>query len=54
MNCKDCVWYVLVHYKGTPDDEMYEECECHNMVLHEDEIEEGCDRYSEDPAVREE
>lgn len=52
--CEGCVWYVRTHYNGTPDDEIYDECECHYMVLHEDELIAGCDQWSSDPATREE
>ena len=37
MDCDGCKWYVRAHYKGTPDDEIYDECEYHYMVLHDDD-----------------
>ena len=34
MDCRDCEHYVKAHYKGTPEDELYDECEFHWEVLH--------------------
>ena len=48
MHCKDCAYHVVAHYDGTPDDELYDECEYHWMVLHEDEMMKGCEHYTED------
>ena len=33
-SCKDCGYYARAHYRGTPKDEFYHECECHWEVLH--------------------
>ena len=38
MDCRDCEYYTRTHYRGTPEDELYDECECHWEVLHSLEI----------------
>ena len=38
MDCRDCEYYARTHYRGTPADELYDECECHWEVLHSLEI----------------
>jgi len=48
MSCKDCIYHMVTHYNGTPADELYDECEWHCTVLHEDEIEKGCDYFAEE------
>ena len=45
MNCEGCAWHVRAHYKGTPSDEVYDECEYHNMVLHDDD---RCEHYTKE------
>lgn len=37
MKCEQCAWHVRVHYSGTPKNEIYDECEYHNIVLHSDD-----------------
>lgn len=43
ITCNDCAWHVRAHYKGTPDDEVYDECECHCEVLHDLKV---CDDFT--------
>ena len=45
MDCRDCAHHVRTHYKGTPNSEIYDECEWYWKVLHEDEMLEGCRNY---------
>ena len=34
MDCRNCEYYAKAHYRGTPADELYDECEYHWWVLH--------------------
>lgn len=45
MNCLDCAWHVVAVYANG---EIYDECECENMVLHEDEIVKGCEHFAKE------
>ena len=45
MDCENCKWHERAHYKGTPADEVYDECTYHWMVLHEDDV--RCEHYEE-------
>ena len=38
MDCRDCKYYARAHYKGTPEDELYDECEWYWEVLHSLEV----------------
>lgn len=42
--CENCKYYECVHYKGTPEDELYDECTYRNEVLHDVEI---CGNFEE-------
>jgi hypothetical protein len=46
MDCDGCIWHVRAHYDGTPDDEIYDECERNWVVLHEDD--QRCSYYTPD------
>ena len=46
MDCDGCKWHVRAHYKGTPDDKIYDECEYHYVVLHDDD--KKCEHYEND------
>lgn len=35
MECKHCIYYERAHYRGTPPEEIYDECIFHNEVLHD-------------------
>lgn len=41
--CKNCAWYQLAHYKGTPKSEVYDECCYHEEVLSDLE---PCEHYA--------
>lgn len=43
MDCDECVWHIKTHYNGTPVNEVYDECEYHWMVLHDDD--KRCEHY---------
>lgn len=45
MDCDECKWHVIAYY-GRPTVEMNDECEYHNMVLHDDDR--RCEHYEEE------
>ena len=42
--CNGCAWGVITHYKDTPKDERYHECEWHWKILHKDD--KRCEHYT--------
>ena len=42
MDCDGCMWHVIAVY-GNPPVETNDECEYHNMVLHDDD--KRCEHY---------